>query len=511
MEEDGEFKSSKEKVILVKDVYGGFTTATGENVKVYRFTWYSHNRIQVQVITYGARIIAMKAPCRNGVVEDIVMGFDKLSDYLNRDSNNFGATIGRTAGPIENATFVIQEKQYWVYKNNNPHHLNGGKRGFQKKLFTPFVDGTKLILSCISDDGDEGYPGTVLLRITYELSPVNEFQVNMEAFTTRETVINLTNCLYFNLAGHGAGFNEMRRHYVTINANCFIVKRSDGLPTGEIKNVMNTDFDYQIPALFGRTFQDKQFDQCFCVNRGVDQENCFIASLFHPHSGRLLEIYSNQPGLNVSLPNKFGVGLMKYNKEVQQKRLEDILDILTVIHSRAKKLLQSGDGGDLAVVRDLVGKLRRRAKGKEKPELSGEQVEYLKIVRNAALAVRKVPVFVDVADLISLMLPPEKEEEEDGTEYMEELEIPQATEKPKPKYNCNTDKRFIGKNGAIYVDSGAICLQTQNYPNAMYHKSFPNCVLRPGEIYKHTIVYKFWVRAGSPAKWMRRTNKEFRD
>lgn len=515
MEDSEEFKSSKEKVFLVKDVYGTFLTNKEERVKVYRYTWYSHNRIQVQVITYGARIIAMKAPCRNGVVEDIVMGFDKLSDYMHRDTNTFGATLGRCSGFIENATFAINGKQYLLEKNyNDKHHFNGGVRGFNKKVFTPHVEGKKLILSYISEEGEEGYPGAVFLRITYELSSKNEFSVNMEAFSTQETIVNLTNCLYFNLGGHGAGLNEMRRHYITINANCYTVKRDNGLPTGEIKSVINTDLNYQIPTLANKLCKKAKFNECLCVNRGADQGNCFVASLFHPASGRMLEIYSNQPGVNVSLPNNFGVGVVVDNKEAQKKRLDDIFDILKVIRGRAEQLFENNDLTDMDVVRDLTRKLGKRVKTKFKINVNDEQAQYLKIVKEAVVTVQHIPVFSEVVELINKILPPEKIVEEDE-EDENNLNIPPPPPPPLPSppsklKPCSSDKRFVGKNGAIYVNNGALCIQTENYPNAIYHKNFPNCVLKPGEVYQHTIIYKFWVRAGSPAKWMRRTNKTFR-
>lgn len=503
MEDIDEFKFSKEKIVLTKDVYGTFLTNKGERIKVYRFTWYNCNRIQVQVITYGARIIAMKAPCRNGIVEDIVMSFDKLSDFINRDTNTFGATIGRYAGLVENGTYAINGKQYWLEKNHKgKHHFNGGARGFDKKIFAPHVEGSKLILSYISEDGEEGYPGALFLRVTYELSTKNEFSVSMEAFSTQETIINLTNCLYFNLAGHAAGLNEMCRHYVTVNANCFIVKKANDLPTGEIKSVINTNLNYQIPTLVNKLCKQSKFSECLCLNRSVNQGDCFVASLFHPPSGRYLEIYSNQPGVTISLPNNFGIGVIRDNSEAQKKRTDDIFDILKVMLSRAKQLFENNDPGDLQVVRDLTTKLGKRINGKTKVDLNKEQIQYLEIVKEAVATVRHVPVFNEVLNLINVMLSIEETVEKQGKIVSESSS---KGEKP-----CNIDKRFVGKNGAVYVNNGAICIQTENYPNAIYHKNFPNCILKPGEMYQHTIVYKFWVRAGSPAKWMRRTNKQFK-
>lgn len=504
MEEIDDKKLSAEKVFIVRDVYGTLVSSNGELTKVYRYTWYSHNRIQVQVITYGARIISMKSPCRNGVMEDIVMGFDKLSDFVHRDLNMFGATIGRCAGFVENGTYAMNGNQYFLQKNyNEKHHLNGGRNGFHRRLFTPYVDGKKLILSYISEDGEEGYPGALLLRITYELSTKNEFRVNMEAFATQETIINLTNCLYFNLGGHRAGLNSMRRHYITINANCFLVKRNDGFPTGEIRSVINTDLDYQIPKLTDKLSQREKFNECLCVNRGVDQIDCFVASLFHPPSGRLLEIYSNQPGVNVSLPSNFGVGDITDDATALKKRVDEIFDILKVVRVRAEQLFENNDPGDLSIVRDLTRKLGRRIRGKTNLNLNEKQVQELVETKDAVVRVRyRSSVFGEIAKLIDNILPSAGDEEAS----QEELE---STE-PKPIINCSDDKRFIGKNGAVYVNNGAVCIQTLNYSNAVYHKNFPNCVLKPGEIYRHTIVYKFWVRAGSPAKWMRRMNREFR-
>lgn len=125
----------QEKVVLVQDIFGSLAVNKKQHCKVERFTWYNRNRIQVQVITYGARITSIRTPCRRGVVEDILMGFDTLSDYVNRELNNFGATLGRFAGPIEGGTFLIDGKQHWVTQSC----------GFQNKVFTPYVDKTKLV------------------------------------------------------------------------------------------------------------------------------------------------------------------------------------------------------------------------------------------------------------------------------------------------------------------------------------------------------------------------------
>lgn len=239
-------------VELIQDDYGTYYDEKGVPYKIYRFTWTNRNRIEVQVITYGARIISIKYPNKFGIVQDVLLGYDKLSEYVHDRTHHFGAILGRFSTILENGTFVIDGVQHWVTKNADPHHKDGGNFGFDKKVWNHYVADKKVILSYVSPNEDEGYPGDLFVKVTYELTSKNEFSVDIEAFTTKTTVVNITNELYFNLAGHNTGPSELQKHTLNINANCFLVRKQEGIPTGEIKNVVHTEYDMQIPIIIGK-------------------------------------------------------------------------------------------------------------------------------------------------------------------------------------------------------------------------------------------------------------------
>lgn len=242
---------------LTQDDYGTYYDEKGTPHKIYRFTWKNRNQIEVQIVTYGARIISIKYPNKWGVVQDVLLGYDKLNDYVQDKTHHFGAILGRFATVLENGTFAIDAVQHWVTKNADPHHKHGGNCGFDKKVWNHYVCDKKLILSYVSPNEEEGYPGDLFVRITYELSSKNEFTVDIEAFTTRPTVVNITNELHFNLAGHNTGPSELQKHALTVNANCFLVTKPHGIPTGEIKNVVHTEYDVQVPKIVGKVICKK--------------------------------------------------------------------------------------------------------------------------------------------------------------------------------------------------------------------------------------------------------------
>lgn len=252
VEAQNEDQRKPKAIELIQDDYGTFYDKKGIPHKIHRFTWTNRNRIEVQVITYGARITAIKYPNKFGVVQDVLLGYDKLNEYVHDKSHHFGAILGRFATILENGTFVIDGVQHWVTKNADLHHKDGGKCGFDKKVWNHYVADKRLILSYVSPNDDEGYPGDLFVQITYELSSKNEFSVDIEAFTTKPTVVNITNELYFNLGGHNAGSSELQKHALNVNANCFLVTKEHGIPTGEIKNVVHTENDMQIPKIIGK-------------------------------------------------------------------------------------------------------------------------------------------------------------------------------------------------------------------------------------------------------------------
>lgn len=178
-------------------------------------------------------------------------GFDDLAGYLFYQSYYLGATIGRTSHLVLNGHINVNKQEYKLRKNYGHHHLNGGDMGLDQVVWSTHVSGKKVIMSHMSCHLSEGYPGDVLVRVIFQLSDMNEFKMDMEAFTSMPTVINLSNLTYFNLAGHYKGADETYKQIVTINADCFL-KQETGLPTGEVCNVANFPFDFQVPKVLGK-------------------------------------------------------------------------------------------------------------------------------------------------------------------------------------------------------------------------------------------------------------------
>ncbi|CAB3386103.1 Hypothetical predicted protein [Cloeon dipterum] len=217
----------------------------------------------------------------------------------------FGAIVGRVANRIGKAQFTVKNETYHVSKNNGENHLHGGFKGFDKKMWEANVEGTKVTFSYVSKDGEEGYPGSVLVAATYSLSDANELLLEMTATTTKPTPVNLTNHAYFNLAGHDKGWSALSEHKVHVNAS-FYTPGVDLLPTGEIKPVAGTIFDLtttkQLKDVLSWT-PDDGYDTNFCVNTTKPPTMVLAARVYHPQSGRQLEIYSDQPGIQFYTSN----------------------------------------------------------------------------------------------------------------------------------------------------------------------------------------------------------------
>src|ERR1051326_4468668 len=222
----------------------------GANVDVFTVT--NTHGLEVRVITYGAVIASIKTPDRNGRFADVVTGFDTLEGYLTR-SRFFGAVAARYANRIANARFTLDGKTYELAANNGKNHLHGGLRGFDKVVWKGAGferDGNVgVTLSHVSPDGDEGYPGTLNVTVTYTLTPRDELIVDYAANTDKATPINLTNHSYFNLAGDGRG--DILGHVLQIDADRYTPTDETQIPTGEIAAVDGTPFDFRKPTPIG--------------------------------------------------------------------------------------------------------------------------------------------------------------------------------------------------------------------------------------------------------------------
>lgn len=274
----------------------------GQEVHLYTLT--NANGMQVGIINYGGRIVSIHVPDRHGKMADVVLGFDNLQDYM-KYNTYFGALIGRYANRIGGAKFSLDGKEYHLPVNNGPNSLHGGIQGFDKKYWTGHeIPGSEpaLELTCFSKGGEEGYPGDMHVKVVYTLMKDNTLKIDYNATTDKDTVINLTNHSYFNLAGEGNG--NVLKQVLWINSDEITPVNSTQIPTGKIENVAGTPFDFRKPTPIGaRIDEDNQqlkygkgYDINYILNRkgpGLD----LAARAYDPESGRELEVYTTEPGV----------------------------------------------------------------------------------------------------------------------------------------------------------------------------------------------------------------------
>ena len=323
-----------------------------DDQEVSLFTLTNERGLEVSITNYGGAVVSLKAPDRNGEFSDVVLGYETLEEYV-RNPRYFGGLIGRHANRIGRGKFSLNGASYQLTQNNGMNHLHGGSRGFDKRVWNVIgvVDDGRAILRLgySSRDGEEGYPGNLSAAVTYKLLPDNELEIDYRATTDRDTIVNLTNHSYFNLAGKGTILD----HELTLHADSFTPVSEELVPTGEVKPVANTVMDFRQSRRIAQGGYDHNF-----VLRDVDAWIRPAARLFEPESGRVLEILTKEPGIQF--------------------------------------------------------------------------------------------------------------------------------------YSGNfLDGSLIGRGGVPYEKYAGLCLEPQHFPDAPNHVNFPSTVLRPGEVYKHTSVYRF--------------------
>lgn len=268
------------------------------------------NGMEVCLCNYGARVVSIAVPDRNGNPTDVTLGFDNIHDYM-KINRNFGATIGRYANRIKNACFNLDGKEIRVQANNGPHCLHGGDSGWQSKIFdVKNVTDTTATFFYRSADGEEGFPGNVEADVTYSLSSDNELMISYHATTDKTTVINLTNHTFFNLSG--TPDKTALDHILQINASRYTSIDSSFVPTGYIEDVSGTPMDFRTPAVISDRI-DMSFPQVriaggYDHNWILDTKGCIdkpAASLYSRHSGIRLEVYTDEPGIQVFTGNAF--------------------------------------------------------------------------------------------------------------------------------------------------------------------------------------------------------------
>lgn len=228
--------------------------------------------------------------------------------YQRKDNPYFGAVIGRVANRIKNGVITILNQKITVNKNyDNKHQLHGGFIGFDKYNWNSFVDGKCVIFSHLSIDGDEGYPGDLITSCIVSLDDENNFSLVFKSCSTKPTHVNLTNHSYFNLAGHASGYKEIYEHIISINANHITeTEKQDSIPTGKLIDVTGTPYDFRSGKKLGQALvklSSYGFDDNFCVSKDPVQSLTFISRVLHAASGRYLEVYSDQPGVQFYTSN----------------------------------------------------------------------------------------------------------------------------------------------------------------------------------------------------------------
>ena len=278
---------------IAKEFFG--QTSDGQGVEAFVFT--NANGLSVKIINYGATIVSIEVPDREGNLADVVLGFDDMVGYQSADNPYFGACCGRYANRIAKGRFALDGVDYSLAVNNGPNALHGGLVGFDKKIWdAEIIDGNAVKMSLTSPDGDEGYPGTLKVETTYSLNDAGELKIEYAATTDRKTVINLTNHSYFNLAGGGS----VHGHVAQINADRYTVVDDDATPLGELRPVAGTEMDLRVPMPMGQNMaavQGRGYDHNYCINQAVPGELTRAATVLEPESGRTLECWTTEPGV----------------------------------------------------------------------------------------------------------------------------------------------------------------------------------------------------------------------
>jgi aldose 1-epimerase len=290
---------TKEKQRIQKQLFGA--TADGRRVDLYTLT--NANGLEAGIMNYGGVVVSVRVPDRRGSLGDVVLGYDKLDGYLKKGAY-FGALIGRYGNRIGNGRFSLDGQEYKLAQNNGENHLHGGLVGFDKVLWnrteSPTDDVFGLKLTYLSKDREEGYPGNLSVTVIYTLTNKDELKLSYSAMTDKPTVVNLTNHSFFNLAGSGSNLG----HEMMINADRFTPVAKGLIPTGELRGVKGTPMDFSTATAIGaRIDQDYEqltlaggYDHNYVLNKR-DSELSLAARVSEPSTGRVMEVYTTEPGM----------------------------------------------------------------------------------------------------------------------------------------------------------------------------------------------------------------------
>jgi aldose 1-epimerase len=273
---------------------------------VYLFTLKNDNGLTAEFLNYGGVIFRLYVPNKNGKMKDVVLGLDRVQNYF-EPNPHFGALIGRFSNRIANAEFTLDRKTYHLTVNSHGKNtIHGGKIGFDKIVWDADTlmtkDGPALELTHLSPDGHEGFPGNLKVKVVYTLTNKNSLRLDYYATTDKPTVVNFTNHCYFNLAGEGSG--NVLNHRIMINADKYTPFDNEGIPTGEIKSVKGTPYDFKKSRPIGSEIKllPHGYDMNYVLNHPMNKLG-LAARVYEPVSGRIMEVYTTQPGVQFFTAN----------------------------------------------------------------------------------------------------------------------------------------------------------------------------------------------------------------
>ncbi len=274
--------------------------------RIHLYTLANRNGVQVRIADYGATVVSLHTPDRDGRVGDVVLGFSSIEPYFDK-SPYFGAILGRYGNRIGKARFTLDGKTYRLAKNSGPNSLHGGLKGFNKRLWSAEVRGPNCVrFSRLSPDGEEGYPGNLKVAVTYTLNERNELRLNFTAQTDKPTVLNLGNHSFFNLAGAGNG--SILGHEIKIHASRYNPVDKNILVTGETRDVAGTPMDLREWTTLGANIQavggdPVGYDHNFVLDRWPVSRPALAVEVREPKSGRVMNVYTDQPGVQLYTSN----------------------------------------------------------------------------------------------------------------------------------------------------------------------------------------------------------------
>ncbi len=295
--------SAKSESAQLPDAKAFQQTIDGKQTNLYILK--NKNNLQAAVTNYGARVVSLLVPDKNGKPTDVVVGYDNVRAYAEGGDTYFGAIVGRYGNRIAKGKFKLDGKEYALVTNNAPNHLHGGNKGFSRVVWgAQQPNDSTLMLTYVSKDGEEGYPGNLTAKVTYTVTNNNELKIDYEATTDKKTVVNLTNHSYFNLNGQGSG--TINNHLMMINAYRYTPVDSTLIPLGKIESVVGTPFDFRSFTKIGARINDtgniqlkygKGYDHNFVLNKNKRTGLTKAAEVIGDQSGIVMDVYTKEPGI----------------------------------------------------------------------------------------------------------------------------------------------------------------------------------------------------------------------